>query len=217
MTTLVALLLMTSVIACTSTTPGGNGATDLPSAEIDEYEGEQLSSITKFRENSIRGPQSVDISEYRLSVVGMVETPLDLTYDDVLDRERYRKVVTLNCVEGWSVKILWEGVLLGDLLEQAGADPDATVLILKAVDGYSTALPISYVKQNDILLAYKMNDVVLPPERGYPFQLVAEDKWGYKWIKWVTEIEVSDDTSYRGFWESRGYNNAGDLDESFFE
>jgi DMSO/TMAO reductase YedYZ molybdopterin-dependent catalytic subunit len=44
---------------------------------------------------------------------------------------------------------------------------------------------------------------------------VAESKWGYKWIKWVTEIELSDDTSYRGYWEERGYSNNGDLGGSF--
>jgi DMSO/TMAO reductase YedYZ molybdopterin-dependent catalytic subunit len=70
---------------------------------------------------------------------------------------------------------------------------------------------------NDILMAYKMNGVTLPPERGFPFELVAESKWGYKWIKWVTKIELSDDEDYRGFWESRGYSNSGDLDESFFD
>jgi DMSO/TMAO reductase YedYZ molybdopterin-dependent catalytic subunit len=46
--------------------------------------------------------------------------------------------------------------------------------------------------------------------------LVAEDKWGYKWIKWVTEIRLSDDPTYRGYWESRGYSNSGDLNRSFF-
>jgi len=70
---------------------------------------------------------------------------------------------------------------------------------------------------NDILLAYKMNDVILPPERGFPFQLVAEDKWGYKWIKWVKEIELSDNVNYKGYWESRGFSNEGDLDKSFLE
>jgi len=47
--------------------------------------------------------------------------------------------------------------------------------------------------------------------------LVAESKWGYKWIKWVTKIEIFDDETFRGFWESRGYANEGDLDKSYFE
>jgi DMSO/TMAO reductase YedYZ molybdopterin-dependent catalytic subunit len=52
-----------------------------------------------------------------------------------------------------------------------------------------------------------MNDLVIPIEKGFPFQLVAESKWGYKWIKWVNQIEISDNTGYLGFWESRGYSN----------
>jgi len=60
-----------------------------------------------------------------------------------------------------------------------------------------------------------MNGVPLPPERGFPFQLIAESKWGYKWIKWITEIELSNDSNYKGYWESRGYSDTGNLDESF--
>ncbi|MBW3011860.1 molybdopterin-dependent oxidoreductase, partial [Candidatus Woesearchaeota archaeon] len=61
-----------------------------------------------------------------------------------------------------------------------------------------------------------MNDVVIPPERGFPFQLVAESKWGYKWIKWITKIELSDNEDYEGFWESRGYSNTGNLSERYY-
>jgi DMSO/TMAO reductase YedYZ molybdopterin-dependent catalytic subunit len=62
-----------------------------------------------------------------------------------------------------------------------------------------------------------MNDVTLPPERGFPFQVVAESKWGYKWVKWVTAIELSDDAEYQGTWEQRGYNNDADIDGPIFE
>jgi DMSO/TMAO reductase YedYZ molybdopterin-dependent catalytic subunit len=55
----------------------------------------------------------------------------------------------------------------------------------------------------------------MPDERGFPFAVVAESKWGYKWIKWVTSIELSNDTSYRGYWESNGYSKEGNLNESF--
>ncbi len=82
---------------------------------------------------------------------------------------------------------------------------------------YTTSFPIEYVLNNDILMAYKMNEITIPPARGFPFELVAESKWGYKWIKWITEIELSDDVNYRGYWEQRGYSNSGDLDKGFFE
>jgi DMSO/TMAO reductase YedYZ molybdopterin-dependent catalytic subunit len=183
--------------------------------EIREYEGEDLSSVNAFRENSIKGPQEIDVDSYSLIITGSVTNSTIHTYDEVLnDYPHYKKVVTLDCVEGWSATILWEGVLVRDLLAEAGPLANAEVVIFHAYDGYTTSLPIDYITDNDILMAYKMNDVVLPPERGFPFQLVAESKWGYKWIKWITEIELSDDVDYRGYWESRGYSNSADLDES---
>ncbi len=190
---------------------------ELRTVEIREYNGTDLSSIVAFRENSIKGPQFVDMDSYSLKVTGLVDTPLEYAYADVIaDHQNYEKVVTLDCVEGWSVTILWEGVLVKDLIQEAGVSPDAKVAIFHAYDGYTTSVPIEYLVDNDIMMAYKMNGVLLPPERGAPFQLVAESKWGYKWIKWITEIELSDDTGYEGYWESRGYSNTGDLGGSFF-
>ena len=183
----------------------------LAPAEVTQYKGQRLGSIEDFRENSIKGPQEVDIDSYRLTVAGEVATPLSLTYDQVIDGQAAEKVVRINCVEGWSVDILWKGVLLADLLKEAGYDRAGKVVIFRCADGYSTSLPLDYIVDRDILLAYQMNGVDLPPERGYPFQVVAEDKWGYKWAKWVTGIEVSNDTDFKGYWESRGYDNDATL------
>jgi DMSO/TMAO reductase YedYZ molybdopterin-dependent catalytic subunit len=185
-----------------------NEPQNLYPSEVREYQGEDLSSISNVRNNAIAGTQYIDNATYRLNVTGLVNQNLSLTYNEVLaDFQAYKKVVTLHCVEGWSAKILWEGFLVQDLLQQAGADPNASTIIFHANDGYSTALPISYIRDNNIIIAYKMNDLTLPPERGFPFQLVAESQYGYKWIKWITSIEVSNDSSYLGTWESRGYKN----------
>src|SRR5208337_2978976 len=72
---------------------------------------------------------------------------------------------------------------------------------------YTTALPLSYVVQNNLILAYKVNNVTLPAPAGFPLALVAQSQYGYKWIKWITEIDVSNDSSYLGYWESQGYPN----------
>jgi len=197
---------------------GCPSAVMLNPAEVREYEGEDLSSVNAFRENSIKGPQDVDIENYQLEISGLVENPVSYSYDEVVQGyQNYKKVVTLYCVEGWDATILWEGVLVSDLLAEAGPLPEAQVVIFHAYDGYTTSLPLDYIIDNDILMAYKMNEITVPPERGFPFELVAESKWGYKWIKWITAIELSDDVDYRGYWEKRGYSNAADLDEWFFE
>jgi DMSO/TMAO reductase YedYZ molybdopterin-dependent catalytic subunit len=191
---------------------------ELQTVEISEYEGKNLSSVNDFRENSIRGPQYVDMATYELEVTGFVEKPLSLTYDEVVDGyKHYKKIVRLNCVEGWSANIIWEGMLVRDILNDVGVLPETKTVIFHAYDEYTTSFPIDHIMGNDIIMAYKMNGIIMPPERGYPFQLVAESKWGYKWIKWITKIELSDDEHYRGYWESRGYSNKADLDESSFE
>ncbi len=218
------LLLGTVLAACGQADAGPDAAVsdvpespELEAVEIREYQGEDLSSIDSFRENSIAGPQNVSLEDYELKVTGLVETPLALAYEQVLDREQYSKVVTLYCVEGWDATILWEGVLLEDLLAEAGVQDDAVIAIFHAADGYTSSLTLDYIRENRILLAHKMNGVTLPPERGFPFQVVAESKWGYKWVKWVTEIELFADADYQGFWEARGYNNDGDLSGPIFE
>ncbi|OGC76815.1 oxidoreductase [candidate division WWE3 bacterium RIFOXYD1_FULL_39_9] len=189
------LLLLVIILGCTSRV-----TSQLDGVEIRDYMGEDLSSVNDFRENSIRGVQYVDISDYALNVNGLL-----LSYDNVLSLDRYSKVVTLYCVEGWSVKLLWEGVLVKDLLNMINGS--GNTVIFRALDGYSSSLPYDYIISNNILLAFKMNNVTLPPERGYPFQLVAEDRLGYKWVKWVTSIELSNNSGFLGYWESRGYEN----------
>jgi len=190
----------------------------LDNVEIREYQGEKLSSINDFRENSIKGPQILDKENYTLKITGLIENKKNYTYSYLINNfTNYKKVVTLFCVEGWSTKILWEGVLISDILKDVKPKSDAKIIIFHAYDGYTTSLSLDYIEKNNIIMAYKMNNVTLPPERGFPLQLVAESKWGYKWIKWITEIELSENEYYEGYWESRGYSNNGNLNESYFD
>jgi DMSO/TMAO reductase YedYZ molybdopterin-dependent catalytic subunit len=205
-TTILILILVGAVLA-TLISQGAQPRTLYPQ-EITNYEGEDLSWISDFRPNSIKGTQHINQTTYRLQITGLVNQTIEYTYTDVLTRfQEYKKVVTLHCVEGWSVKILWQGFLVDDLLKQAEINPNATAAIFYAADGYSTSLPLSYLTSNNIMIAYKINGITLPPENGFPFQLVAESQYGYKWIKWITKIEVTDNPNYLGTWESRGYPN----------
>ncbi|HEY5432821.1 MAG TPA: molybdopterin-dependent oxidoreductase [Coriobacteriia bacterium] len=214
--TLTAMLLAIPLFsACAPPSNIGGGV--LPGVEIRDYQGQRLDSVNDFRENSIKGPQHVDISTYRLSVTGLVAKPASYTYDQVLSKETtYTKVVQLDCVEGWSVKLLWEGVLLSDLIDHSRQAANAVTVVFKAYDGYTTSLPLDYIRSAHILLAYKMNGIRIPDERGFPFMVVAEDRWGYKWAKWVTSIELSNDPKFLGYWEQRGYSQTGIRSQNMF-
>lgn len=147
-------LLLSSTVLCTTEKNELN--------EIRTYEGVHLSSINDFRENSIRGPQHINIEDYKLEIYGLVEKPIKYTYDEIRSKfDKNKKVVTLHCVEGWSVKILWEGVQVEDIIEESAVKEEANTMIFYAHDGYSTSLPLEYILENDIMIAFKMNDIIL--------------------------------------------------------
>ena len=175
--------------------------------EIREYKGANLDPAIGPRDNSIKGIQYVDIDTYRLKITGLVEQQKELAYEEVLSLDAYERKITLYCVEGWDATVLWKGVLLKDIMDQAGIRAGANTIIFHSVDGYTTSLPLETILSKELILAYNANGLPLPPQLGYPFMVVAEDKLGYKWARWVNEIEVSDDPSYLGYWEQRGYNN----------
>jgi DMSO/TMAO reductase YedYZ molybdopterin-dependent catalytic subunit len=139
-----------------------------------------------------------------------VQAPKQYRYEDVKALPAETRLVTIHCVEGWDAAILWKGVLTNELLNASAVQPEAKTVIFHAADGYTTSLPLQEILDKKLMLAYVANDLPLPAEMGYPFIFVAEDKWGYKWARWVTRIELSSDTNYKGYWERNGYSNGGD-------
>jgi len=187
----------------------GQSEPEIERVEIREYQGEKLGSVDNFRENSIRGVQTIDPDTYSLVIDGLALAPASYSYAELQTMSHTAKLVTIHCVEGWSVKVLWEGIALPQLLAAVQPTDEANTIIFHAADGYTTSLPLEFVLERNLIIADHINGMQLPPANGFRFQLVAEDKWGYKWIRWLTRIELSNDPDYEGFWESRGYNNDG--------
>lgn len=179
--------------------------------ELREYNDERLDPAVGPGDNSIKGVQQVDIDTYELKVDGLVNTPQTYTYDAVKALESEERLLRLYCVEGWNANILWKGVPMKTLLASADPKDEVNTVIFHAVDGYTTSMPLQEILEGNLILAYDANGIALPPEMGYPFIFVAQDKWGYKWARWVNEIELSSDDSYQGYWESFGYSNDADL------
>lgn len=182
--------------------------------EIREYKGVQLDPAVGPRDNSIKGIQYVDITDYELKVKGLVNETITYQYEDILNMDSYEKLVTLHCVEGWDATVLWKGALLTDIIGLENIKEEGNTVIFHCVDGYTTSMPVDEIVSKNMILAYSSNGVELPPNMGYPFIVVAEDKLGYKWARWVEAIEISNDPEYEGFWEERGYDNEADVPES---
>ncbi len=179
--------------------------------EIREYKGARLDPSIGPRDNSIKGIQKVPIESYSLKIKGLVNQEVAISYDDVLEMESVEKLIVLHCVEGWNATVLWKGVRIKSLIDLAIAKNSANTVIFRCYDGYTTSMPLSTILERDMILAYSSNGVELPPSLGFPFIVVAEDKLGYKWARWVTEIELSDNNIYMGYWENYGYDNNADI------
>jgi len=196
-----------AVICCLWLLPGTGRA---EAAEIRQYQGKPLQPFNRSYDNSIRGPQTVDVKKLRFKIDGLVAKPQRLTYERILRLPHVRRVVTMPCVEGWSERLLYDAVRLADLIKLAGPKPGVKTVIFHAADGYTSSLTWDWVKKHEVLLGFKINGLVLDKKRGFPFQVVTPGKLGYKWVKWVVAITLSD-KPYRGYWERRGYSNEANV------
>ena len=206
--TLIFLVLTTVLTACSQP------AAPTVSGEIEatEFQGKKLTPISDQNNNALKGTQVIERATYKLTVDGLVDKPLSLTYADLQAYPQVAKLMDLDCVEGWNFTAKWTGPELQAIFKNAGVKPEAKIAIFHTKDAPGfTSLDLSYIQEKNIILALKLNDITLPAERGFPFQVVAESKFGYKWAKWVTRIELSSDAGFKGYWESYGYNNNADI------
>jgi DMSO/TMAO reductase YedYZ molybdopterin-dependent catalytic subunit len=178
--------------------------------EIREYEGKPLSSFDRQYDNSIKGPQKVNPDKYMLKLTGLVQKQLSLTYQEILALPSVQRVITLHCIEGWSEHLLFKGIRLAELFKNAKPKEGVLTVIFYAEDGYSSSLSYKDIIEKNIILAYEINGKKLDSKRGFPLQVVAESKYGYKWVKWVTRIELSN-KPYSGYWERLGYDNDANI------
>ena len=184
-----------------------NGTTPLAAAEVRSYQGQDLSSISDVPENAIAGTQYLNESDYQLTVTGLTATTKVSTYREILDNHRhYSKVVTLDCVEGWSVtKITYEGIPLRALLASAGVRPEAGYVEFISGDGlYTDTLTLEQAAVEDVMVALLIDGKPIPSALGGPARLVVPQMYAYKSVKWLTAIRLIDKPK-AGYWEERGY------------
>jgi sulfoxide reductase catalytic subunit YedY len=167
-------------------------------------------TINKFRVRSIEQNPVFDPKTWKLTIDGLVNEPLDISYDELLKFESGEQISDFHCVEGWSVEsVKWKGVRLKSLFDKAGLKPEAAFATFQSASGiYSDSLSIKESLEPDVMLAYMMNDERLPEEQGLPVRLVMPRMFGYKNVKWVNRITLTK-TQDTGYWERFGYQVDG--------
>ena len=167
-----------------------------------------LPSGGRFRIYTVTGflPKK-STAAYRLAVDGLVDRPLDLSFEALLDLPQTSLTRDFQCVTGWRVPaVAWKGVRLSAVLDAAGVQATATALRLFSFDGvYTESLTLEQARRDDVLVVHEMEGKPVSTPHGGPVRLLMAPMYGYKSIKWLSRIELVDSV-VPGFWEERGYD-----------
>jgi DMSO/TMAO reductase YedYZ molybdopterin-dependent catalytic subunit len=144
---------------------------------------------------------------WKLTVDGAVETPLALSFAELLELPQVEQAADFHCVTGWSIlDVLFRGVRLETVLALARPTADATHVMSHAPDGYSTNVPLEEAVKPDVLLVHAVEGKPLAKDHGGPVRIVVPQLWAWKGAKWVNRLELLTHDR-RGYWEIRGYSN----------
>ena len=150
-----------------------------------------------------------DPATWRLKIGGMVEQPQELSYQDMLGLPQASQTSDFHCVTGWTVNgVKWRGVRFADLLAAAKPLPGAHVLkFVSAELPYVDYLTLEQAMLPDAMLAWEMDGAPLLQEHGAPVRVVIPEMYGYKNVKWVSEVNLVRAGHWPGYWEQVGYDN----------
>ena len=164
----------------------------------------------------------IDANTWKLSVKGAVDNPVEFSYKDLLGMPSREADITLSCVSntiggGLVSNGRWTGVLLSDVLEEAGMSRDKITrasrqLVGRSVDGFTTGFETDIALDGrNALVAFGLNGSELPVRHGYPVRLVIPGLYGYvSATKWLTELELTN-WNFDAYWIQRTWSKEGPI------
>ncbi len=177
-----------------------------------------VGNATFYRIDTALVVPTIDPEEWTLTIKGMVDREVVLTYQDIAAMPLVERYATLSCVSnevgGRLVgNALWTGVFLRDILDLAGVQPGAEQVVGRSIDGWTSGFPVEMAfDDRDAMLVTGMNREVLPANHGFPARLVVPGLYGYvSATKWITEIELTTWDAFDGYWIPRGWSKEGPI------
>ncbi|HEX8078405.1 MAG TPA: molybdopterin-dependent oxidoreductase, partial [Chthoniobacterales bacterium] len=178
-----------------------------------QYKGRVVQAITPNDEfycvtKNVVDPR-VNADLWRLEVTGLVQTPQTYRLDRLKSLPAVEQETTLMCISngldaGLMSNAKWKGVPMKTLLAAASPTTGATKVRLHGVDNYTDTFPLEKALDPTTLVVYEMNGVTLPDRHGFPARVIVPGYFGEKHVKWITRIEVADETAV-GFYEKQGW------------
>jgi len=148
--------------------------------------------IVQYSNSPFSLSHDLNQEQWRLHITGEVKQKISLGWRDILNRESFDQIVTLECIDtlpgGDSLGTAqWRGISLKKLLLEVGVDEEtARDIVFRAADGYHDSIPFARAMQDDVMLAYLMNGEKLPKEHGFPLRLIVPGLHG------ITTVTIRD-------------------------
>ncbi len=154
---------------------------------------------------------TINLDKWKVRIHGMVNTPVELTYADLVALPQVEHMITISCVSNpvggrYIGNAVWQGVYLRDVLNTAGVRSGAEQVFSRSVDGWTCGFPVdAALDDRDALIAIGMNGEPLSLKHGFPARLIVPGLYGYvSATKWLSEIELTT-WGKKGYWIPRGW------------
>jgi len=139
-------------------------------------------------------PSTPTPAPLHVTITGLVDTPLLITAGNVGEFHRYDRASIMVCPDGIyeTEDATWQGILLTDLFAAAHIQPEAqTFTVYSGFDDYKQSFRLRELAKKDIFLAVTKDYRPMTFHEGGPARIVAPEEWGFRWVRWVSRIEVN--------------------------
>jgi len=165
----------------------------------------------RFAIYSALGEPRIKLDKWRLSIIGLVENELNLSFEELQRLPQVELTRDFHCVTQWSIKdVVWEGARFREFASLAKVRPEAKWVMFHCADGYTTPVPLVDAIVEDSLIAIRMNGQPISAEQGFPARPFIPHLYAWKSAKWLARIEFIENYE-DGYWEARGYHERGNV------
>jgi DMSO/TMAO reductase YedYZ molybdopterin-dependent catalytic subunit len=166
--------------------------------------------VTNFPVLDLGVQPEVPLDKWELKIHGLVENPTALTWQAFMALPQFKDVSDFHCVTTWSqYDMEWEGVSFFTFADLVKPKAEATHVLFRSYDGYTTNNPVAVMMDDDVLVAHAWNGQPLSKQHGGPARVIIPKRYAWKGAKFIREIAFQDHDAL-GFWETRGYSNTAD-------
>ncbi|MEJ2234926.1 MAG: molybdopterin-dependent oxidoreductase [Syntrophobacterales bacterium] len=153
---------------------------------------------------------TTDSKNWELKIHGEVGRPTTLTFEEVLSLPQVDLTCDVHCVTGWTLlDSQWGGVRLTTIMDLVRTNESVGFVIFEAAAGYTSNIPISEARKENVILAHSFFGKELPRPHGAPVRALVPDRYFYKSAKWLKGVKFTAQDE-PGYWERQGYSNSAD-------